>query len=411
MVVDVDICGLKVGDEHPVRLMGVINLSKESFYKGSVVSTDSLLDVAQKMVDSGSTILDIGARSTWPLANPVIGEEEELNRMIPALDILKGNVDALISVDTVYASVAEESLKHGADIVNDVSGFTTDPRMIDVVAEYDCPAVVMASEEIPGDPIGMDAIMDCLADIISKANSKGIDTDKLILDPAIGKWIPEKDPIFDFETIDQFESLKVFQKPLLAAVSRKSCIDAVLHKPASERLYGSLAATAIVVHKGAHIIRTHDIPETKDVVEVARAMRKKEQTVRSGEFEVSIMDIVHPDDAEYLMKSMGVTGTGAKVMKNKTISKVIRVNNITTTEALIIKQEILARGGDAALERDAVSHETERTDVIIIGTLLQFEKLVHKLSFQARQLPLIAEMIAEALENDMDVKHRYLRDI
>ncbi len=411
MVVDVDICGLKVGDEHPVRLMGVINLSKESFYKGSVVSTDSLLDVAQKMVDSGATILDIGARSTWHLANPVIGEEEELNRMIPALDILKGNVDALISVDTVYASVAEESLKHGADIVNDVSGFTTDPRMIDVVAEYDCPAVVMASEEIPGDPIGMDAIMDCLADIISKADSKGMDTDKLILDPAIGKWIPEKDSIFDFETIDQFESLKVFQKPLLAAVSRKSCIDAVLHKPASERLYGSLAATAIVVHKGAHIIRTHDIPETKDVVEVARAMRKKEQTVRSGDFEVSIIDIVHPDDAEYLMKSMGVTGTGAKVMKNKTVSKVIRVNNITTTEALIIKQEILARGGDAALERDAVSHETEKTDVIIIGTLLQFEKLVHKLSFQARQLPLIAEMIAEALENEMDVEHRYLRDI
>ncbi|WP_319508950.1 dihydropteroate synthase [uncultured Methanolobus sp.] len=411
MVVDVDICGLKVGDEYPVRLMGVINLSKESFYKGSVVSTDSLLDVAQKMVDSGATILDIGARSTWPLANPVIGEEEELNRMIPALDILKDNVDTLISVDTAYASVAEESLKHGADIVNDVSGFTTDPRMIDVVAEYDCPAVVMASKEIPGDPIGMDAIMDCLAAIIDKADSKGMDTNKLILDPAIGKWIPEKDPIFDFETIDQFESLKVFQKPLLAAVSRKSCIDAVLHKPASERLYGSLAATAIVVHKGAHIIRTHDIPETKDVVEVARAMRKKEQTVTSGDFEVSIMDIVHPDDAEYLMKSMGVTGTGAKVMKNKTISKVIRVNNITTTEALIIKQEILARGGDAALERDAVSHETERTDVIIIGTLLQFEKLVHKLSFQARQLPLIAEMMAEALENDMDVEHRYLRDI
>ncbi|WP_292470317.1 dihydropteroate synthase [Methanolobus sp.] len=411
MVVDVDICGLKVGDEHPVRLMGVINLSKESFYKGSVVSTDSLLDAAQKMVDSGATMLDIGARSTWPLANPVIGEEEELNRMIPALDILKDNVDSLVSVDTIYASVAEESLKHGADIINDVSGFTADPRMIDVVVEYDCPAVVMASEEIPGDPIGMDAIMDCLASIIAKADSKGMDTYKLILDPAIGKWIPEKDPIFDFETIDQFESLKVFQKPLLAAISRKSCIDAVLHKPASERLYGSLAATAIVVHKGAHIIRTHDIPETKDVVEVARAMRKKEHTVRSGDFEVSIIDIVHPDDAEYLMKSMGVTGTGAKVMKNKTISKVIRVNNITTTEALIIKQEILARGGDAALERDAVSHETEKTDVIIIGTLLQFEKLVHKLSFQARQLPLIAEMIAEALENDMDVEHRYLREI
>jgi dihydropteroate synthase len=411
MVVDVDICGLKVGDEHPVRLMGIINLSKESFYKGSVVSNDSLLDVAQKMIDDGATILDIGARSTWPLANPVISEEEELDRMIPALELLNDNVDALISVDTVYASVAKESLKHGADIINDVSGFTTNPEMMDVVAEYDCPAVVMASEEVPGDPIGMDAIMESLADIISKADTKGIDTSKLILDPAIGKWIPEKDPIFDFETIDQFESLRVFGRPLLAAVSRKSCIDAVLHKPANERLYGSLAATAIVIHKGAHIVRTHDVSETKDVVGVAAAMRKRQPFVKEGNFEVSISDITHPDDAEYLMKSMKVTGSGAKVMKNKTVSKVVRVNNITTTEALIIKQEILARGGDAALERDAVSHETEKTDVLIIGTILQFEKLVHKLSFQARSLPLIAEMIVEVLENDMDVEHGYLREL
>jgi dihydropteroate synthase len=391
--------------------MGVINLSKESFYKGSVVSTDSLLEVARKMVDGGATIIDIGARSTWPLAKPLVSKEEELQRMLPALDMLKDNVDALISVDTVYSDVAEGSLKHGADIVNDVSGFTTDLRMMDVVADHSCPAVVMASNELPGDPIGMDAIMKSLASIISRADSKGIDTNKLILDPAIGKWIPEKDPIYDFETIDQFESLKVFGKPLLAAVSRKSCIDAVLHKPASERLYGSLAATAIVVHRGAHIIRTHDVAETMDVVEVARAMRSRQSFVQSGNFEISIIGITHPDDAEYLMKGIGVTGTGAKVMKNKTVSKVIRVSNITTTEALIIKQEMLARGGDAALERDAVSHETEKTDVLIIGTLLQFEKLVRKLSYQARSLPLIAEMMAKALEQDMDVEYRYQREL
>ncbi len=411
MVVDVDICGLKVGDERPVRLMGVINLSKESFYKGSVVSTESVLEVAQKMAEHGADIIDIGARSTWPLAEPVISEKEELDRMVPALDILKDNVDSLISVDTVYASVAEQSLRLGADIINDVSGFTADRLMTDVVADHGCPAVVMASEKIPGDPIGMDAIMGSLAAIIENADAKGIDTNKLILDPAIGKWVPEKDPVYDFETMDQFESLRVFGKPLLAAISRKSCIDAVLHKPASERLYGSLAATAIVVHKGAHIIRTHDIPETKDVVEVARAMRKKQPFVKDGDFEVSLIDVVHPDDAEYIMKDIGVTDTGARVMKNKTVSKLIRVNNITTTEALIIKQEILARGGDAALERDAVSHETDRTDVLMIGTILQFEKLVHKLSFQARKLPLIAEMIAEVLENDMDVEHRYLREL
>ncbi len=409
MLVDVDICGLKVGDEHPVRLMGVINLSKESFYKGSVVSNDSVLEVAHKMVDAGASIIDIGARSTWPLAQPVVGKEEELERMIPALGILKDNIDALISVDTVYSSVADEALKHGADIVNDVSGFTSDTHMIDVIAENDSPAVVMASKERPGDVIGMEAVMRSLASIIDRADSRGIDTDKMILDPAIGKWVPEKNPIYDFETMDQFESLRVFRKPLLAAISRKSCIDAVLHKPAAERLYGSLAAAAIVVHKGAHIIRTHDIPETKDVVEVAMAMRKRQSVVRNGDFGVEITDITHPDDAVYLMKNMGVTGTGARVMKNKTVSKVLRVNNITTTEALIIKQEMLARGGDAALERDAVSHETQQTDLLIIGTLLQFEKLVSKLSYQARDLPLIAKMIADVLENDMDVRQRYQR--
>lgn len=411
MVVDVDICGLKIGDRHPVRLMGVINLSRESFYKDSVVSTDSVLGVARKMVDDGATIIDIGARSTWPLAKPLVSREEELQRMLPALDMLRDNVDALISVDTIYADVAEGALEHGADIVNDVSGFTADERMIDVVADYGCPAVVMASNELPGDPLGMDAIMGSLACIIDRACSKGIDTDKLILDPAIGKWIPEKDPIYDFETIDQFESLRVFGKPLLAAISRKSCIDAVLHKPASERLYGSLAATAIVVHKGAHIIRTHDIRETRDIVGVAAAMRSRQSHVRTGDFEVSVLDVTHPDDVEYLMKGIGVTGTGSKVMKNKTVSKLIRVNNITTTEALIIKQEMLARGGDAALERDAVSHETEKTDVLIIGTLLQLEKLVRKLSYQARNLPLIAEMIAQALEQDMDVEYRYSREL
>jgi dihydropteroate synthase len=411
MVVDVDICGLKIGDEHPVRLMGVINLSRESFYKGSVVSTDSLLSVAQKMIDDGANILDIGARSTWPLANPAISRDEELQRLIPALDILKDNVDVPISVDTVYSNIADEALNHGADIINDVSGFTIDEKMLNVMKEYDCPAVVMASDKLPGDPIGMDAIMDSLAKIIAKAESKGADTDKLILDPAIGKWVAEKDPIFDFETIEQFESLRVFQKPILAAISRKSCIDAVLHKPANERLYGSLAATAIVVQKGAHIIRTHDISETKDVVEVARAMRKRQPFTKSGDFEVSMIDIIHPDDAEYYMKSMGVTGTGAKVMKNKTVSKVIRINNITTTEALIIKQEILARGGDAALERNAVSHETEKTDVIVFGTLLQLERLANKLVCQARNLPHIAEMIAEVLQQDMDVEYRYKREL
>ncbi|WP_135606790.1 dihydropteroate synthase [Methanococcoides sp. NM1] len=408
MVVDVDICGLKVGDEHPVRLMGVINLSRESFYKGSVVDADSVLDVAYKMVDDGATIIDLGARSTWPLANPIT-KQEECSRLLPALKLLKDNVDAVISVDTMFADIAEKALEKGADVVNDVAGFAIDGGMLEVVADHGCPAVVMAAEKLPGDPIGMDAIMRSLNDILKRSEERGIDTDQLILDPAIGKWVPEKLPMYDLETIDQFERLKVFEKPLLAAISRKSFIGDLLNKPATERLYGSLAAAAIVVQKGAHIIRTHDVAETSDVVRIAGAIRSRQPVVEENGFEVSVLDISDPDDAALAMRNIGVTGTGSTIMKDKTVNRVLRVSNITTTEALIIKQEILARGGDAALERDAVSHETEKTDVIVMGTLLQVRKLADKLECQARNLPLVSKMIKDALKQESDVEYCYLR--
>ncbi|WP_370573498.1 dihydropteroate synthase, partial [Methanomethylovorans sp.] len=189
MFVDADICGLKVGDEHPVRIMGVLNLSHESFYKSSVVNIDSILDKAHSMVDSGATILDIGARSTWMLAKPVISREEEMQRLGPALNILKDNVDVLISVDTMFADIAERALELGADMINDVSGFKSDEEMLDAVVDHNCPVVAMATDKVPGDPIGMNAIMDSLAGIIRQAHDKGMDTSKLILDPAIGKWV------------------------------------------------------------------------------------------------------------------------------------------------------------------------------------------------------------------------------
>ncbi len=406
MVVDVDICGLKVGDRHPVHLMGVMNLSRESFYKGSVVKGDALLEVAHKMIDEGATILDLGARSTWPLADP-ISREEERNRLLPALDVLAGNVDAVISVDTMFSNLAEAALEKGADVINDVSGFAIDKKMVNVVADFGCPAVVMASRKIPGDVLGMDAVMQSLHDILQLSEEKGIDTDKVILDPAIGKWIPEKVPTYDFETVDRFERLKSFNKPILAALSRKSCIGEVLNKPAEDRLYGSLAATAIAVQKGAHIIRTHDVGPTLDAVKVAAAIRGRPPVEIDGEREIQMLELTDPVDSVRLMQSLNVTSTGAEIMKNKTVMFNLLIKNVTTTESLIIKQEILARGGDAALERNAVSHETEKTDLVVMGTLLQLKKLAEKLQGQARGLPKIAEMIDAVLREYNDIQYRY----
>jgi dihydropteroate synthase len=408
MVVDTDICGIKVGDRYPSHVMGIINLSPESFYESSVVSPDSALEIALKMVENGATFLDLGARSTWRFSEQ-ISKKEELERILPALKALEGNVDAVISVDTMFSEIAEEALKRGAGIVNDVSGFTADPGMIDVVADYGCPAVVMASREVPGDPLGMDSIIEALDSIIQAAEARGVKQEKLILDPAIGRWTDEKLPIYDFETLDDFERLKIFEKPLLAALSRKSFIGDVLEKPVTERLYGSLAAAAIAVYKGAHIIRTHDVPETFDVVKLSGALRSRPSVVKEGRYEVSLFEVKTPQDAAIAMRKLGATGIGSKVMQDKSIHLMLKIRNLTTTEALIIKQEMLARGGDAALARDAVSHETEITDVLVMGTLLQLGRLAGKLERQARSLPLIAEMIRECIANRNDLEYRYLR--
>jgi dihydropteroate synthase len=408
MVINTNICGIKVGDQYPAHVMGIINLSPESFYEGSVISPESALEVAQKMVEDGATFLDIGSRSTWRFSKP-ISKKEELDRLLPVIEALEGNVDAVISVDTMFPEIAEEVLKRGVQVINDVSGFTADPRMIEVVADHGCPVVVMASKKIPGDLLGMDSIIEALDFIIQAAEAGGIEPDSLILDPAIGRWMDEKQPIYDFETLDDFERLKIFEKPLLAALSRKSFIGEVLGKPAKERLYGSLAAAAIAVYKGAHIIRTHDVPETFDVVRLSGALRSCPNVVKEGRYEVSVLEVKTPQDAGIAMRKIGATRVGSQVMQGKSIHLVLKIRNLTTTEALIIKQEMLARGGDAALARDAVSHETEVTDVLVMGTLLQFGRLARKLDGQARSLPLIAEMIRECIANRTNLEHRYLR--
>jgi len=406
-VIEKTIAGLKVGDDQPVRIMGVINLSKESFYKNSVVSSQNVLDAALKMIEEGADLIDVGARSTWPLASKIT-KEEERSRLIPAVRALAG-ISVPISVDTMFSDIAKEALVAGASIINDVSGFTADEKMVGVVGKYSCPVILMASNKIPGDPVGMNAIMESLERIISHAQDSGISPDNIIIDPAIGKWTPEKLPLYDYETIDNIQRLRVFGKPILAAISRKSFIGETLNKPATDRLYGSLAATAIAVRNGAHIIRTHDVAPTVDAVRVAQAVRARIPSIKSESIDVELLEIKNIDDSCKAMISIGATTTGSKIMKKKTLLYNILLNNITTTEALIIKQEMLARGADAALPREAVSHEADKVSLIISGTQLQVERLCDKLSHQARGLPMISEMLVELMNKNNDAIFKYSR--
>lgn len=268
------ICGLSVGLNSPPHVMGILNLSPESFYKKSVTDENTILNAAQKMVQEGATIVDVGARSTSPWA-PDIPADLEKERLFRALDILEGNIDAVISVDTMYSDIAEGALNRGAHIINDESGLTKDPNMARIISDYDAAAVLMATEKIRGDPLGMDSVLKSLEKIIENAECGGIDRNKIILDPAIGRWIPEKDAAYDYEVLDRFEELNVFNMPIMIALSRKSFMQDVLKKPAEGRLSGTLAATAIAVYKGGRIIRAHDVSETVDAANIAYAVWMK----------------------------------------------------------------------------------------------------------------------------------------
>ncbi len=405
-MIEKTIAGLKVGDRHPVRIMGVINLSKESFYKASVVHSDNVVNVAWKMIDEGADFIDVGARSTWPLARSIT-KEEERSRLIPALKLLQ-DIPVPISVDTMFSDIAEEALHSGAKIINDVSGFTADKDMIKVVKEHDCAVILMASNRLPGDAVGMDAVMASLEKIISRAEDNDVNPDNIIIDPAIGRWVPEKLPVHDYEIIDNLERLRIFGKPVLVAISRKSFIGETLQKPPSERLYGSLAATAIAVRNGAHIIRTHDVAPTVDVVKVAQHARENIHCVKYNELEAELLEIKSKEDAARAMRFIGVTNTGSEIMKNKSVIFNILLRNVSTAEALIIKQEMLARGGDAAIPGEAISHETDRVNLIITGTQLQVERLIKKMKKQVRNLPVIADMLAELISRKQSID-RYSR--
>ncbi|NVM31023.1 MAG: dihydropteroate synthase [Candidatus Helarchaeota archaeon] len=274
MQIKANIAGIQVGDTLPVCIMGIINLSPESFYNGSVsIKKNEIITKAQEMINQGCDILDIGGRSTAPGVDP-ISVKTEKERVLPVLKALLDEVNIPISVDTQYTEVAREALKRGCHIINDVSGLRTNPKMVEVLKEYDCPLILMATEKDPGDRLTMNQIMEALSKSMSHATENGINSDRLIVDPGIGRWVSSKTYQYNLRIINQLQKLRELQKPILVGISRKSFIGDILQIPKpADRLMGSLAATAIAVYNGAHIIRTHDVGGTRDVIRMTEALR------------------------------------------------------------------------------------------------------------------------------------------
>ena len=274
---------LKIGDGYPTVIMGVLNLSPQSFYKGSVYTNAQVLkNVALKMINNGAKIIDLGARSTAPTSEKIT-VEEEINRLKWAMKAVCEVIpeDIIISVDTQYSKVAQVaysiSLEHKRKIIiNDVSCLKTDPTLQDFIIKYDLPIILMASKRVPGDLCTINEVIEEFEKAIEQLKKNSYNEDSIILDPGIGKWVKEKVYTYDLKIIDELPKLRILNKPILVAISRKSFIGTTLNIPdPKNRLNGTLSSTTIAVYNGAHIVRTHDVDnQLFEMVKMAEKIRR-----------------------------------------------------------------------------------------------------------------------------------------
>ncbi|MBN1329500.1 MAG: dihydropteroate synthase [Candidatus Heimdallarchaeota archaeon] len=269
----ITIDGLTIGPKEPVRIQGVINLSPESFYKGSIkTGPGNILQSAIKQVKEGADIIDIGAKSTAPYLVTEIPPEEEIERAVKGIKIIKKEITRPISIDTTNADVAKAAIEIGASMINDVTGFNVDPKMVEIVADFKVPVIIGATKinRFAGNPT--ERVIESLKHSLNMAKEAGIREDKIIVDPDIGFHRIEE---FKWYKIDAhilmhlMDIIKACHQPLCIGLSRKSFIGKILDlKEAKDRLYGSLGATSIAVLHGANLIRTHDVRETVESIHI-----------------------------------------------------------------------------------------------------------------------------------------------
>jgi dihydropteroate synthase len=254
---------LRVGEGSPVRVMGVINCSPESFFRGSYVRPEDAGRRALAMAAEGADLVDVGARATGP-GSPALPAEIERERMVFALSALEGS-GITVCVDTTQPGVLSACLRFDIHAVNDIGGLSN-PEFGRILGDSGLPAILMASRRVPGDAIGFPASLETLRLVMERCAEHGIRD--YILDPGIGRWVPERTAEDDWDLIRHFGEFRSLGRPLLAAVSRKTFIGELLGRGPEDRLPGSLALTLLLAMEGASVVRTHDVRETRDVLSV-----------------------------------------------------------------------------------------------------------------------------------------------
>jgi dihydropteroate synthase len=258
-------------------VMGVVNVTPDSFYDGGrFFSHERAIEHGLQLVEEGADILDVGGESTRPYADPT-PLDEELRRVLPVIEGIKRRSDTILSIDTCKARVAKEAIAAGADIINDISGLSFDPAMVDVAAEAAVPVVIMHIKGTPGDmqlhPFYEDVIgeiKEYFSERIRFAAEHGVDEENIILDPGIGFGKRLQDNLAIIRDLARFRELG---NTLLIGTSMKAFIGRILGTDDPEqRSEGTLASVAIAVWNGADIVRVHDVARTKKVVKFMQAL-------------------------------------------------------------------------------------------------------------------------------------------
>lgn len=253
------------------KVMSILNCTPDSFYEGSRVSTvDNALFHAEKHINEGADILDIGGYSSRPYANEV-SEDEELNRVIPVIEaVKKAFPEILISCDTFRGKVAQESLEVGAEIINDISGGEIDPSILQVVSNFQCPYVLMHSKGTPQTMQNFTNYSSVFKEVVTYFSQKinllqQLGVNDVILDPGFGfaKTLEQ-----NYDLFERIQDLHFLGKPLLIGVSRKSMIYNRLEVSPDESLNGTSILHTKAILSGAKIIRVHDTKEAKQVIRI-----------------------------------------------------------------------------------------------------------------------------------------------
>lgn len=263
---------------HRPHIMGILNVTPDSFSDGSLfLDPERAVERALEMEEEGADSIDIGGESTRPSAAPV-DEEQELRRVIPVIEKLAGRLRVPISIDTYKATVAREAIRAGAEIVNDISGCTFDPRMLEVVSSSAAGLILMHTRGAPTEMQKNTAysalvpeIVRFLSERISAAESCGISLQRMVVDPGIGFG---KSLEGNLEILRNLEQFSVLDRPILIGTSRKAFIGTVLGRETGDRAYGTAATIALAVANGASILRVHDVRHMRDVAIMAHAVMR-----------------------------------------------------------------------------------------------------------------------------------------